>query len=487
MDAQTILGIKPALNQFLRTFDGRMGRVTNRRHLETYVRGQLSDLDRKSIEPIADAAGVSSRTLQEFLSLLRWDEEATRDVVQQRVAGDHADPHSVGIIDETRFHKQGKKTACVQKQYCGSRGKLENCVVSVHLGYAVGDFHTLLDGELFLPEETWSNNRVRCRAAGIPDDVVYRPKWQIALGQVQRALSNGVRFGWFTFDAYYGGTPAFLRELEALGQNFVAEIPVNFYGWTQPPEILYRDHARDKAGVSNRHRKPRLKVKNAKVGQVCNVFKHSPLFHKVPWEKYRVKEMTQGPLVVEAKRIPFWIKDADGPPSRPYQLFIVRPVLQPDEVKFFLSNATALTPTEVLLLVAYSRWRIERLFQDTKTELGLDHFEVRKYISIQRHFILTCVSHLFLAKFCLKHREKKSGPDRLPNTHRHSSLGPHLEPARTMLRTPGRVDQHPTETDATTQRSCAQETSQTDPTEITRNRPDIAGLPHLSLAANIAV
>lgn len=135
MDAQTILEIKPALNQFLRTFDDRMGRVTNRRHLETYVSGQLSDLDRKSIEPMADAAGVSSRTLQEFLSLLRWDEEATRDVVQQRVARDRADPHSVGIIDETSLHKQGKKTACVQKQYCGSRGKLENCVVSVHLGY----------------------------------------------------------------------------------------------------------------------------------------------------------------------------------------------------------------------------------------------------------------------------------------------------------------------------------------------------------------
>ena len=485
MDAQTILEIKPALNQFLRTFDGRMGRVTNQRHLETYVSGQLSDLDRKSIEPIADAAGVSSRTLQEFLSMLRWDEEATRDFVQQRVAGDHADPHSVGIIDETSFHKQGKKTACVQKQYCGSRGKLENCVVSVHLGYAVGDFHTLLDGELFLPEKTWHQDRRRCREAGIPDDVVYRPKWQIALSQVQRALSNGVRFGWFTFDEYYGGTPSFLRELEALGQNFVAEIPVNFYGWTQPPEVLYRDHARDKSG--GRQRKPRLKVKNAKVGQVINVYKHSPLLHGVPWVKYLVKDGEKGPMVVEAKSIPFWIKDAQGLPSHPYQLLVVRPVLQPDEVKFFLSNAPASTTTEVLLLVAYSRWRIERLFQDTKTELGLDHFEVRKYISIQRHLILTCVSHLFLAEFCLKHRGKKSGSDRLPGTLRHSSIGPHLEPARTMLRTPGRVDQHPTETDATAQRSCAQEASQADAAETTRNRRDIAGLPHLSLDAKIAV
>ncbi len=308
MDAQTVLGIKPALTRFLRVFDGCLGRVTNRRHLATYVSGQLSDLDRKSIEPIADAAGVSSRTLQEFLSLLRWDEEAVCDRLQQRVARDHADSHSVGVIDETSFHKQGKKTACVQKQYCGSRGKLENCVVSVHLGYAAGDFHTLLDGELFLPEKTWHQDRSRCREAGIPDDVVYRPKWQIALGQVRRALANGVRFRWLTFDEYYGGTPAFLRELELLGQNFVAEIPVSFYGWTQRPEVLYRDHARDKEAVRGRRRKPRLKVKNAQVGQVRNVLKHSPLLRKVPWVKYQVKDGQKGPMVVEAKRIPFWIK-----------------------------------------------------------------------------------------------------------------------------------------------------------------------------------
>ena len=168
MDAQTILEIKPALTGFLRGFDQCMGRGTNRRHLQTYVTGQLSDLQRKSIEPIADAAGASSRTLQEFLSLFRWDEAAARDALQQGVARDHADPHSVGLIDETSFHKQGKKTACVQRQYCGSRGKLENCVVSVHLGYAAGDFHTLPDGQLFLPEKTWPSSPTGPRRARRP-------------------------------------------------------------------------------------------------------------------------------------------------------------------------------------------------------------------------------------------------------------------------------------------------------------------------------
>ena len=176
MDAQTILELKPALTGYLKTVKGCMGRATNQGHRETYVRGQLCDLERKSVEPMADAAGQSPRTLQEFLSLLRWDEEAVRDRLQQRVAQQHTHLHSVGVIDETSFAKKGKKTACVQKQYGGSLGKLENCVVSVHLGYAAGDFHTLLDGDVFLPKDTWHADRARCQEAGIPGHVVYRPK-----------------------------------------------------------------------------------------------------------------------------------------------------------------------------------------------------------------------------------------------------------------------------------------------------------------------
>ena len=153
MDADTILRIKPALTEYLHEFDRCMGRMSNHDHLYRYVSGQLSDLDRKSVEPIADAAGVPPRTLQEFLSLLKWDEYAVIDQLQRRVTRRHGDPNSVGIVDETSYHKQGKKTACVQRQWCGSLGKTDNCVVSVQLGYAAGDFHTLLDGDLYLPKE----------------------------------------------------------------------------------------------------------------------------------------------------------------------------------------------------------------------------------------------------------------------------------------------------------------------------------------------
>jgi SRSO17 transposase len=437
MDAETILRIRPALTEYLHEFDGCMGRVTNRFHLQTYVSGQLSDLDRKSVEPIADAAGVPPRTLQEFLSMLKWDEQAARDRVQRLVARDHSHPHSVGVIDETSYHKQGDKTACVQRQYCGSRGKTENCVVSVHLGYVAGDFHTLLDGELFLPEKTWAPDRARCRAAGIPDDVVYRPKWEIALGQVEWALGNGIRFSWLTFDEGYGGKPPFLRALDRLGQNYVGEIPGNFVGWTRPPEVLYREHTRNK-GPGHPRKLPRLKVRNTPAAEVREILKHSPILRKVPWERFHVKDGSKGPMVWEAKRIPFWIKDEDGLPSRPHHLVIARNVLKPDEIKFFLSNAPESTSLEVLLLVAFSRWHIERLFEDSKTELGMDHFEARKYPAVMRHLVLTCISHLFLAEFWLAERGKKGGADDLPSADGYASPGSDLEPWWTLLAETGR-------------------------------------------------
>jgi SRSO17 transposase len=492
MDAATILEIRPTLTTFLREFDGCFGRRTTRRYLDVYVAGQLSDLDRKSVEPMADAAGVPPRSLQEFLSLFKWDELAVRDRLQRRVAAQYGDPNSVGVIDETSFAKKGDKTACVQRQHCGCLGKLENCVVSVHLGYVAGDFHTLLDGELFLPEETWHADRGRCRAAGIPDDVVYRPKWQIALEQVRRALGNGVRFSWLTFDEGYGGKPVFLRELAALGQNYVAEIPVSFVGWTVPPPVLYRDHARDKAcAVSTPprgrpRRLPRLKVKRTPACEVRDLLKHSPRLRRIPWQTYRVKEGTKGPFVWEAKCVPLWIKDENGVPDGPHPLLITRYVLKPDEVKFFLSNAPLDTPVETLLLVAFSRWRIERLFEDTKTELGLDHFEVRQYPAITRHLLLTCVSHLFLAEF-VHQRKKRPAPDGVPGADRHASAGAALAARRTLLATNSRKHRRAIGVNTATQRRGGPQPSQTNPAAIMGNRSAVTRRTHLSVAKEVAL
>ena len=439
MDADTVLKIKPALTRYLHEFDGYFGRITARRHLDTYVMGQLGPLERKSVEPMADASGTPPRTLQEFLGLYRWDESALRDRLQQRVAQRHSHANSVGIIDETSFVKKGDQTACVQRQHCGAAGKQENCVVSVHLGYATPEFHTLVDGELYLPKDTWHENRPRCQAAGIPDSVVYRAKWEIALEQLCRARGNGLRFAWLTFDEGYGGKPPFLRQLDNLGQNYVAEVPVSFRVWTRKPEVLYREHARD--GRMGRPRKlPRLKVKNNPTVEVRNVAAHSPLFRRDDWQSYRVKDGSKGPMVWQVKRLTVWLENENGLPTAPHILLVAKNALDPTEVKYFLSNASPQTPTDVLLLVAFSRWKIERMFEDGKGELGMDHFEVRKYLAIRRHLILSCVSYQFLAEFHQKHRGEKSRPGGLPGSHRNGPVGPALVSWRSLFTEAGRFN-----------------------------------------------
>lgn len=432
MDANVIMMIKPELTQFLRRFDDCFGRATTRRYLDIYIEGQLGDLPRKSIEPMADAVGEPARNLQQFLSLFRWNEQATRDRLQQYVARRHAHQHSVGVIDETSFVKKGKKTACVQRQHCGAVGKKENCVVSVHLGYATPDFYCLVDGEPYLPESTWHQDRDRCREAGIPDDVVYRPKWRMALEQYRRALANGLRFAWLTFDEFYGRNGHFLRELDHLGQNYVAEVPVNVMAWTQRPAMLYRAHARDRKG--GRPRKyPRLKVKNNPRVELRNILQYSLAAKRIAWQDYYVKDGSKGPMLWQAKRLMVYLADENGLPTRPYHLLIARNALNHSEVKYFISNAPEETSVEQLLRVAFTRWIIERAFEDSKTELGMDHFEVRKYIAIQRHLILSCMSHVFLSEFHLKYRGGKSESNIMPDTDGHGNVGADMGEGRTLF------------------------------------------------------
>jgi SRSO17 transposase len=267
MDAAQIRDLGPLLNRYLSNFDDCFARRDTRGHLTTYVRGQLSDLPRKSVEPIALDTNTPPRTLQQFLSLADWDQRRLVDRLQGLVARDHASTHALGIIDETSCPKKGDKTPGVQRQYCGASGKIENCVVTVHLGYAADDFHCLLDNDLYLPE-SWANDRPRCREAGIPDEVVYRPKWRIALDLLERAVSNGVRLRWLTFDEGYGGKPEFLRELDRREQSYVAEVPVNFTGWTKPPRLIPK--------------RRRLRV-NRKPSRVADLLRYSPSLRDQPW------------------------------------------------------------------------------------------------------------------------------------------------------------------------------------------------------------
>lgn len=415
MDADQIRGLKPMLTRYLKQFDDCFARGDTRTHLPVYVEGQLSDLPAKSCEPIALAANVPPRTLQEFLSQHKWDEQRMRDRVQRLVASEHAGPHSIGIIDETSDVKKGDKTPGVQRQWCGKVGKKENCLMTVHLGYATGDFHCLVDGDLYLPE-SWSADRARCREAGIPDEVVYRPKWRIGLELYDCARQNGMTFEWLTFDEGYGSKPLFLQGLARRGQLFVAEVPTTFSGWLQALPVTDRTYRR---GGRGRHRKTlRLRSDAPPASSVKDLWEHSSVFRDQSWVPYYIKDSQKGPIVWEAKHARIVMKGDDGLPGLELHLIVARNVLDPNEIKFFVSNAPPETEVSTLLLVAFSRWCVERCFRDQKQEIGLDQWEGRKWLGLQRHLILSTVSYLFLAQVREKLRGKKFRTHRLPSPRR---------------------------------------------------------------------
>jgi len=421
MDAAQIRSLQPRLAEYLSCFADCFGRRDTREHLSVYVRGQLSDLGEKSVEPIALKAGMAPRTLQEFLASYRWDEDGLRRRLHTMVASEHASPRSIGIIDETSDTKKGVKTPGVQRQYCGAVGKQDNCIVTVHLGYAADDFHCLVDGELFLPE-SWANDRERCREAGIPDTMVYRPKTEIALELYDRSVSQGIRFEWLTFDEWYGSKPPFLRALDERGQKFIGEAPKSFTAWTQPPHVTERPYRRRGRGGRPR-RTPRVVAGSRTPMTVTDMMRfHRPLREQA-WKPYRIKDGEKGPMVWEIKQVLIYPKNEEGLSARPYHLIVARNVLDPKEIKYFVSNAPPETSVQTMLLVAFSRWRIERCFQDEKSELGLDHYEGRLYQGLKRHLIITAVSHLFLARVHQDLRGEKTGLDRMPSAHGDGSRG----------------------------------------------------------------
>lgn len=423
MDAQQIRQLGPKLNRFLRRFDDCFERKDTRAHLGVYVRGQLSDLPEKSVEPIALEAGEAPRTLQEFLSQLKWHENRMRDGLQGIVMDEQGGPNSIGLIDETSDPKKGDKTPGVQKQWCGRLGKTENCMVTVHLGFAREDFHCLLDGELFLPE-SWDQDRDRCREAGIPDDVVYRPKWRIALEMYDRAIANGVRLDWLTFDEGYGSKPEFLRDLSARGQRYVAEVPRSLTGWLQPPRVVTRTYHRRRRGRGRSV--PRLASGSRPARRVDQLL-NDPAMRDRPWQRWRVKDGDKGPVVWECKHVFLTIKDDNGLPGARLHLVIARNVLDPAEIKYFISNAPPQTSVGTLLWVAFSRWRVERCFEDQKSEIGLDQYEGRRYLGLKRHLALSAVSYLFLAQVREDGRGGKSRADRVPVAHGYGGSGADVE------------------------------------------------------------
>ena len=225
---------------------------------------------------------------------------------------------------------------------------------------------------------------------------MFRTKPQIALGMVDRALGRGVRVWAWTFDEFYGRDTAFLDGLEQRGQVFVGEVPTNFHGWVRQPRVL-RDGPSPRRGRKRKY--PRL-ARGQQSSEVQNLVRYSPRFRKQTWQRYRIKDTERGPEVWEVKWAVFWRKGSDGLPGRRHCLIVARNVLT-KEIKYFVSNrvpgARGITLRR-LLRVAFQRWSVESCLRQAKEELGLDHYEVRGWRCLHRHFYLTQLSHLFCAR-----------------------------------------------------------------------------------------
>jgi SRSO17 transposase len=394
MTPDQMVALGTAFAAYLRIFEVCIAYQPTAEHLHSYCRGLLSDLPRKSIEPMALACGTAVRTLQEFLRDHVWDQFRMRDLLQKWLLGLPAlnaadDLGTIGVIDETSVAKKGTKTPGVRRQYCGSRGKIENCIVTVHLGIVRGLFKTLIDAALFLPK-IWSDDRERCREAKIPDEVVYRPKWRIALEQVACAIANGLTFDWLTFDEYYGSKPAFLAELDARTRTYyVGEIPRNFRCLTRRP----------------RGRKPK---KGWKGKRADNLARYSSLWYEQNWQNVSLSRLTLDEQEWEVRAGQVYLLRRGELTDRTYWLIVARN-LATGEVKYFISNAPADTPLEKLLRVAFARWNVEHTFRVAKSEIGFGHFEGRSYVALMRHMILCLIVMGFTAEHTDRLRKKKSG------------------------------------------------------------------------------
>ena len=223
MEKEDLALLGPALESFLAEFAD-VAITPTRKLIAAYLRGQLGPLPRKSVMPMAREAGIPPRTLQELLSLHRWDEDLLIDTLQAHVWRARGSADSVATIVETCCPKKGTRTPGVELQRCGASGRTRNSVILVHLGYSDGEFNCLLDNAIYLPR-SWADAPERRDAARVPAGVRYRTRPQIAMDLLDRAASNGLRFTWVQFGIEYASDPQFLKEMEGRGYRYVAPRP----------------------------------------------------------------------------------------------------------------------------------------------------------------------------------------------------------------------------------------------------------------------
>jgi len=358
-----VVGWAVGLDEVLERIGPRFARAEPRARAGVYVRGLLSPAERKNGWTLAERAGdATPDAMQRLLNHADWDADAVRDDLRDYVVEHLGDDAAVLVVDETGFLKKGSKSAGVGRQYSGTAGRIENCQIGVFLAYATAAGRTFIDRELYLPRG-WIEDRDRCAEAGIGVEVPFRTKPELALAMLTRALDAGVPAGWVTGDEIYGQNAGLRLALEERGLPYVLAVPVNQYT---------------------------IGTLDGRIGQY-RVDALSAALPEDAWTRLSAGDGAKGPRLYDWARVPI------RPLSQPDRYWLlIRRRLTDGELAHYLCFCPPHTPLEELVAVAGRRWAIEESFQAAKGEVGLDHYQVRRYDAWYRHITLACWAHAFL-------------------------------------------------------------------------------------------
>jgi SRSO17 transposase len=401
MDAQRLQRLKPELDLFLDRFGPCFGHDGHELHSRQFVQGLLLGGERRSVENIAEAIeGGVVRSLQKFIGQGQWSDDAVLEEVQRHVAEVLGDPEAALNVDETGFPKKGTKSVGVKRQYAGCLGRTDNCQIGVFVNYCAPTGHTLIDRRLFVPEE-WATDRPRREEAGVPADVVFRTKPELALEMVVQAQERSVPFRWVTADSVYGNSPTFVQGVRHLDKWYVADVTTEAHVWLTEPEVI----PAEQAGRPGRPRtRPQVTTKPEPVGAVVN------RLPATAWRRVTVAEGSQGPRVYEYAALWVWFSE-EGLPSQRERLLMRRSLGQKAEVKCHRSNAPAAIPLEKLAQVRGQHWSVEQSFEAGKGECGLDEYETRGWVGWHHHTALSLLALWFLALQRRRLGEKRAADD----------------------------------------------------------------------------
>jgi SRSO17 transposase len=362
------------LNTLMERIGPRFARSESRQSAQEYIKGLLSPVERKNSWQLAERAGDETPyRLQQFLYRSSWQADALRDDLRAYVMENLGQEDGILIVDETGFLKKGRHSAGVQRQYCGTAGRVENCQVGVFLAYASQKGHALIDRALYLPR-SWTDDRARCAAAGIPDTVPFQTKPAQARAMIQRAVAAAVPARWVTADCIYGDN----RPLRH---------------WLEEQRLAYV------LGVSNKEAVP-IEGFHVRVGELLSVRLGSN------WSRLSAGDGAKGPRLFDWQTIP--LTDPE-PAGWQRWLLVRRSVTGPTDLTTFICFAPAATPLTTFVAVAGSRWHIETCFEQAKGEVGLDQYQVRSWSGWYRHITLACLAHAFLS--VLRSRDPDSADD----------------------------------------------------------------------------